>query len=85
MNNQYFYQPQIIFTRLKDIFNNEANEDNDDFSSENFIKPITIKKALEEKEKKIEAKTNNNLTDEKKKYINKELVECWIEAIKSSK
>ena len=62
MNNQYFYQPQVIYTRLKDVFNNETNKDNEDFSPSNFIKPITIKKAMEEKE----------------------LVECWIEAIKSS-
>ena len=84
MNNQYFYQPQVIYTRLKDVFNNETNKDNEDFSPSNFIKPITIKKAMEEKEKKNIAKKNNSLPEEKKKYINKELVECWIEAIKSS-
>ena len=72
MNNHHFYQPQIIFTRLKDVFNeNKYNENIEDFSPENFTQSRTIKNELELKEKK--------------KYINKELVESWIEAIKMSK
>ena len=85
MNNHHFYQPQIIFTRLKDVFNgNKYNENIEDFSPENFVQSRTIKKELELKEKK-KKKEQENLTEEKKKYINKELVESWIEAIKMSK
>ena len=85
MNNHHFYQPQIIFTRLKDVFNeNKKNENIEDFSPENFTQSRTIKNELELKEKK-KKKEQENLTEEKKKYINKELVESWIEAIKMSK
>ena len=85
MNNHHFYQPQIIFTRLKDVFNeNKYNENIEDFSPENFTQSRTIKKEIELKEKK-KKKEQENLTEEKKKYINKELVESWIEAIKMSK
>ena len=95
MNNQHFYQPQIIFTRLKDVFNEERNPDTEDFSPQNYIKPMTIKKVLDQKEnknnsnKKSSKNNKNNLPEEKKKYVNKDLVEswieAWIEAIKSSK
>ena len=85
MNNHHFYQPQIIFTRLKDVFNeNKYNENIEDFSPENFTQSRTIKNELELKEKK-KKKEQENLTEEKKKYINKELVESWSEAIKMSK
>ena len=81
--NNHFYQPQIIYTRLKDVFNEESNNDNEDFSTQNFIKPKTVKKILESKD--IKNKDNkSNLPEEKKKYINKELVESWIDAIKKS-
>ena len=93
MNNQHFYQPQVIYTRLKDVFNENRNTDTEDFSPQNFIKPMTIKKVLEQKENKNnnsnnKKNTKNNksiLPEEKKKYVNKDLVESWIEAIKSSK
>ena len=84
MSNHHFYQPQIIFTRLKDVFNENTNHDTEDFSPQNFTKSQTIKKILESKEKK-KKKEQNDLTEEKKKYINKELIESWIEAIKLSK
>ena len=84
MSNQHFYHHQVIYTRLKDVFNDETNKDEEDFSTENYIKPLTLKQALELREKKNKKKKNDNLPAEKKKYINKELVECWIEAIKSS-
>ena len=81
--NNHFYQPQIIYTRLKDVFNEESNNDNEDFSTQNFIKPKTVKKILESKDNKNKD-SKSNLPEEKKKYINKELVESWIEAIKKS-
>jgi len=84
MSNPHFYRPQVIYTRLKDVFNDDKNEDKEDFASENFIKPLTLKKAIELRENKNKIKKNENLPEEKKKYINKELVESWIEAIKSS-
>ena len=84
MSNHHFYQPQIIFTRLKDVFNENTNNDTEDFSPQNFTKSQNIKKILESKEKK-KKKEQNDLTEEKKKYINKELIESWIEAIKLSK
>jgi hypothetical protein len=85
MTNQYFYQPQVIYTRLKDIFNEDKNEDIEDFSSSNFIKPNSIKKAIQSKENKNNKLKNNIITEDKKKYVNKDLVESWIEAIKKSK
>ena len=85
MTNQYFYQPQVIYTRLKDIFNEDKNEDIEDFSSSNFIKPNSIKKAIQSKENKNNKLKNNIITEDKKKYVNKNLVESWIEAIKKSK
>ena len=45
MSNQHFYHPQVIYTRLKDVFNDETNKNKDDFSSENLIKTNTLKKA----------------------------------------
>lgn len=81
--NNHFYQPQIIYTRLKDVFNEESNNDNEDFSTQNFIKQKTVKKILESKDNKNKD-NKSNLPEEKKKYINKELVESWIEAIKKS-
>ncbi len=86
MTNQHFYQPQVIYTRLKDIFNENQNNETEDFSPQNYIKPKTIKKVLESNEKQNKNKKGkNNLPEEKKKNINKELVESWIEAIKTSK
>ena len=69
--NNHFYQPQIIYTRLKDVFNEESNNDNEDFSTQNFIKPKTVKKILESKDNKNKDNKSN-------------LVESWIEAIKKS-
>ena len=84
MSNQHFYHPQVIYTRLKDVFNDETDKNKDDFSSENFIKPLTLQQAIELKQNKNKKKKTDNLPEEKKKYVNKDLVECWIEAIKSS-
>ena len=80
MTNHHFFQPQVIYTRLKDVFDEDGNKDNEDFSPQNLVKPFTLKKVMSSNENKIK----NNLPEEKKKYINKELVESWIEAIKSS-
>ena len=84
MSSQHFYHPQVIYTRLKDVFNDETDKNIDDFSSENFIKPLTLQQAIELKQNKNKKKITDNLPEEKKKYVNKDLVECWIEAIKSS-
>lgn len=80
MTNHHFFQPQVIYTRLKDVFDEDGNKDNEDFSPQNLVKSFTLKKVMSSNENKIK----NNLPEEKKKYINKELVESWIEAIKSS-
>ena len=80
MTNHHFFQPQVIYTRLKDVFDEDGNKDNEDFSPQNLVKSFTLKKVMSSNENKIK----NNLPEEKKKYINKEVVESWIEAIKSS-
>ena len=69
MTNQYFYQPQVIYTRLKDIFNEDKNEDIEDFSSSNFIKPNSIKKAIQSKENKNNKLKNNIITEDKKSML----------------
>ena len=84
MTNQYFYQPQIIYTRLKDVFNEKKYENLEDFSPQNVVKSNSIQKAMQANENKNKKLKNNLPIEEKKKYVNKELVECWIEAIKTS-
>ena len=90
MNNLYFYQPQTIYTRLNDIFEENKKKEQEDFSQENFTKPNLIGKVIEQsmnsvrKEKKAK---KNKLNDEilKKRYVNKDLVESWLGAIQTSR
>ena len=64
MTNQHFYQPQVIYTRLKDIFNENQNNETEDFSPQNYIKPKTIKKVLESNEKQNKNKKGKNNSEE---------------------
>lgn len=90
MNNLYFYQPQTIYTRLKDVFEEDKKKDQEDFSQENFKKPNLIGTIIEQntnsisKEKKSK---KNKLNDDilRKRYVNKDLVESWISAIQTSR
>ena len=90
MNNLYFYQPQTIYTRLKDIFEEEKKKDQEDFSQKNFIKPNLIGKVIEQNMNTVnkEIKPKKNKINEdilRKRYVNKELVESWIGTIQTSR
>ena len=90
MSTLHFYHPHTIYTRLNDVFEEGNNEVKEDFSPDNFIKPNLIGKVIEQNRKAMnkEIKQKNNNYNEdllKKKYVNKELVESWIDAIKTSK
>ena len=90
MNNLYFYQPQTIYTRLKDIFEEDKKKDDEDFSQKNFIKPNLIGKVIEQNMNTVnkEIKPKKNKLNEdilRKRYVNKELVESWIGTIQTSR
>ena len=90
MNNLYFYQPQTIYTRLNDIFEEDKKKEKEDFSQENFIKPNLIGKVIEQNLNSVnkEIKPKKNKLNEdilRKRYVNKDLVESWIGAIQTSR
>ena len=90
MNNLYFYQPQTIYTRLNDIFEEDKKKEQEDFSKENLIKPNLIGKVIEKNmnsvSKEIKQKKNKLTEDNlRKRYVNKDLVESWIGAIQTSR
>ena len=90
MNTLHFYHPNTIYTRLNDVFEEDKKKMQEDFSPDNFIKPNLIGKVIEQNRKAMNKeiqKKQNNCIDEniKKKYVNKELIESWIDAIKTSK
>ena len=90
MNNLYFYQPQTIYTRLKDIFEEEKKKDQEDFSQKNFINPSLIGKVIDQNMNTVnkEIKPKKNKINEdilRKRYVNKELVESWIGTIQTSR
>jgi hypothetical protein len=90
MNNLYFYQPQTIYTRLNDIFEEDKKKEQEDFSKENLIKPNLIGKVIEKNmnsvSKEIKQKKNKlNEDNLRKRYVNKDLVESWIGAIQTSR
>jgi len=90
MNNLYFYQPQTIYTRLNDIFEEDKKKEKEDFSEENFIKPNLIGKVIEQNLNSVnkEIKPKKNKLNEdilRKGYVNKDLIESWIGAIQTSR
>ena len=90
MNNLYFYQPQTIYTRLNDIFEEDKKKEQEDFSKENLVKPNLIGKVIEKNmnsvSKEIKQKKNKlNEDNLRKRYVNKDLVESWIGAIQTSR
>lgn len=90
MSTLHFYRPHTIYTRLNDVFEVENNKEKEDFSPDNFIKPNLIGKVIEQNRKAMSKeikKKNNNYNEDnlKKKYVNKELIESWIDSIKASK
>lgn len=90
MSTLHFYHPHTIYTRLNDVFEEGKNKEQEDFSPDNFIKPNLIGKVIEENRKLMNKEINkkqNNINEDnlKKKYVNKELIESWIDAIKTSK
>ena len=90
MSTLHFYHPHTIYTRLNDVFEEGNSKVQEDFSPDNFIKPNLIGKVIEQNRKAMnkEIKRKNNAYNDdilKKKYVNKELIESWIDAIKTSK
>jgi hypothetical protein len=90
MNNKlYYYQPNTIYTRLNDLFEEGTKKDLEDFAPENFIKPNLIGKVIEQNMNSIskEITMKNKLNDEilKKRYVNKDLIKSWIGAIQTSR
>ena len=90
MNNLYFYQPQTIYTRLNDIFEEDKKKEKEDFSEENFKKPNLIGKVIEQNLNSVnkEIKPKKNKLNEdilRKGYVNKDLIESWIGAIQTSR
>ena len=90
MSTLHFYHPHTIYTRLNDVFEEGNSKVQEDFSPDNFIKPNLIGKVIEQNRKAMnkEMKRKNNAYNDdilKKKYVNKELIESWIDAIKTSK
>lgn len=90
MSTLHFYHPHTIYTRLNDVFEEGNKEVKEDFSPDNFIKPNLIGKVIEQNRKAMNKeikKKNNNYNEDllKKKYVNKELIESWIDSIKKSK
>jgi hypothetical protein len=90
MNTLHFYNPHTIYKRLNDVFEEDKKKVQEDFSPDNFIKPNLIGKVIEQNRKAMnkEIKKKQKKYNEdnlKKKYVNKELVESWIDAIKTSK
>ena len=90
MSTLHFYHPHTIYTRLNDVFEEGKTKEQEDFSPDNFIKPNLIGKVIEENRKLMNKEINkkqNNINEDnlKRKYVNKELIESWIDAIKTSK
>ncbi len=90
MNNLYFYQPQTIYTRLNDIFEEDKKKEKEDFSEENFKKPNLIGKVIEQNLNSVnkEIKPKKNKLNEdilRKGYVNKDLIESWIGAIQTNR
>ena len=76
------YQPQIIYTRLNDVF--ESNNDNiteKEYSTNNYVKPRLIGKEIKNKKQKLKEKNDLH----KNKYVNKDLIKSWIKAVQLSK
>lgn len=86
MSNLKYHHPQTIYTRLNDVFEEDKNKEKEDFNPDNFIKPNLIGTIIEEnkKEPSKKRKKNSDYQEQKTKYVNKELVESWIDAIKTS-
>ena len=94
MKKFHFFEPKTIYTRLKDLFeaeednknNNENKDTNNDFSSDNFVKPKFIGDIMQQRKKRFEKlKKEQNEKIIEPKYVNKNLVESYLNAIKQSK
>lgn len=90
MNDSHFRQPQTYFTRLNDILEEDKNEIKEDFSPSNYIRTNFVGKLREQEKKKVKnQKKNSQLKNQDdnaiKKYVNKELIESWINAINTRK
>ena len=71
------YRPQIIYTRLNDVFESSNN----DIDSKNKNNQIKQKRNLENNIELI----NKKQKSQKNKYINKDLIKSWIKVVQSSK
>ena len=73
------YRPQIIYTRLNDVFESSNNDIDNKCSKNN---PKNQKSILESNIKLINKKQKSQ---KKNKYINKDLIKSWIKVVQSSK
>ena len=70
------YKPQIIYTRINDVFESNTN-------TNNIVEKNNYKKINNEKHKKQKLKSQNDL--QKNKYVNKDLIKSWIKTVQLSK
>ena len=75
------YLPNTIYTTLNDVFNDDTSSlKNEDY---NYIKLKNNKKNNKQINKNKKLKEQEDI--KKNRYINKELIKSWIQAVQSSK
>lgn len=75
------YLPNTIYTTLNDVFNDDTSSlKNEDY---NYIKLKNNKKNNKQINKNKKLKEQEDI--KKDRYINKELIKSWIQAVQSSK
>lgn len=75
------YLPNTIYTTLNDVFNDDTSSlKNEDY---NYIKLKNSKKNNKQINKNKKLKEQEDI--KKDRYINKELIKSWIQAVQSSK
>ena len=73
------YRPQIVYTRIKDVFeSNNDDMDNKDSKNNQIKQKSNMKSNIKLFNKKQKYKQKN-------KYVNKDLIKSWIKVVQSSK
>lgn len=83
MSDIKFDQPQTFYTRLNDILEEDKYETKEDFCPSNVIRTNFLPRKTGNKSKEREASLQKKEKEDllKPRYVNKELVESWIDAI----
>ncbi len=85
------YRPRTIYTTLNDVFEeNGQMADNEGFKIGNYARPKLVGKEMEKnrRKNKNQIKSKNLRKEENiqnNKYVNKDLVKSWIQAVQLSK